>query len=117
MSREKLFSVTAADCEWQYYRSSGAGGQKRNKTSSAARCTHRASKARGQSSEHRGQRQNRIAAFSAMFHTDEFQQWLKVEAARCSGALSSAQKQADEAMAPKNIRTEVKDDEGKWVVV
>ena len=31
--RKPLFSVTAKDCNWDYYRGSGSGGQKKNKTS------------------------------------------------------------------------------------
>ena len=32
--------VDERDLEWQFFRGSGNGGQKRNKTSSAVRCTH-----------------------------------------------------------------------------
>ena len=42
MSKELLFSVTAADCDWQYIRGTGPGGQKRNKTETKVRCVHRA---------------------------------------------------------------------------
>lgn len=50
--REPIVTVTAADCRWDYYRGSGAGGQHRNKTSSAVRCTHEPSGAVGQSEGH-----------------------------------------------------------------
>ena len=53
--RELLFSVTAKDCRFDYYRGSGAGGQHRNKTESAVRCTHLASGAVGQAEDHREQ--------------------------------------------------------------
>ena len=35
--KEKLFTVTANDCTWTYYRGSGPGGQKKNKTSNCRR--------------------------------------------------------------------------------
>ena len=55
MTKKLLFSVTAADCRFDYYRGSGKGGQKRNKTSSAVRCTHIASGAVGASDDTRSQ--------------------------------------------------------------
>lgn len=45
--KQLLFSVTAKDCEWSYTRGTGAGGQKKNKTSSAVHCSHKQSKAHG----------------------------------------------------------------------
>ena len=48
-----LFSVTAKDCRWDYFRGSGKGGQKSNMTSSRVRCTHKESGAVGQSDETR----------------------------------------------------------------
>ena len=47
--REKLFTLTAKNFRWDYFRGSGKGGQKRNKTSSGVRCTHEESGAVGQS--------------------------------------------------------------------
>ena len=62
--RKLLFSVTAKDCDWDYYRGSGAGGQKRNKTSNAVRCTHKDSKAVGKAEDTRSQLQNKIVLLS-----------------------------------------------------
>ncbi len=56
------FSVTKADCEWQYFRAGGKGGQHQNKTSSGVRVIHHPSEARGESREERSQLQNRKAA-------------------------------------------------------
>lgn len=114
MARELLFSVTASDCRFDYYRGSGKGGQKRNKTSSAARCTHIASGAVGNSDDTRSQGQNKQIAFKRMSETKEFKAWHKMEVARRTGALQSAKEHADNEMQPHKIRVEGKDDKGKW---
>lgn len=69
---ELLFSVTAKDCRWDTFRGTGKGGQKRNKTESAVRCTHIASGAVGQSDDSRSQHDNRRTAFKRMAETDVF---------------------------------------------
>ena len=116
MTRELLFSITASDCAWNYYRGTGAGGQKRNKTSSAVRCTHRASGAVGQSDDTRSQHKNKPIAFRRMAETKEFKVWHKLEVARLNGSLLIAKENADKAMRRKNLRIEGKED-GKWVVL
>lgn len=73
--KELLFSVTAKDCDFVATRGTGKGGQKRNKTSSAVRCTHRDSGAVGFSDDTRSQRQNKIIAFDRMTKTTEFNTW------------------------------------------
>ena len=75
MSKELLFSVTASDCDWSYTKGTGAGGQKRNKTSSAVHCTHRLSGAHGYSEASRSQLDNKRDAFVKMVQTEEFKQW------------------------------------------
>lgn len=112
-SKELLFSITADDCRWDYYRGTGAGGQKRNKTSSAVRCTHTASGAVGQSDETRSQHQNKQAAFKKMHETKEFKTWHKLEVARCTGLLAKIEDQIDYEMRFKT-KVEVQED-GKWV--
>lgn len=79
MGKKRIFSITAADCEWQYFRGSGDGGQKKQKTSSACRCIHRPSGAVGESKDGRSQLQNRKMAFQHMFDTKEFQGWMKLQ--------------------------------------
>lgn len=70
--KELLFSVTAADCDWSYTKGTGSGGQKKNKTSSAVHCTHRASRAHGYSEASRSQLDNKREAFVKMCNTKEF---------------------------------------------
>lgn len=110
--RELLFSVTRNDCKWTYFKGSGKGGQKRNKTSSAVRCVHPPSKAVGTSQDERSQHKNRVSAFRRMFHTDEFQKWLKIESARQSGALSNVRRKVEKEL--EDCKVEVVNEKGKW---
>ena len=100
MSKEILFKITAKDCKWDYYRGSGKGGQKKNKTSSAVRCTHKASKAVGRAQDTRSQKKNKGLAFRRMFETKEFQNWLRMEIAYATD--------------DRDFRVEVRKD-GQWV--
>lgn len=77
--REKMFSVTAADCRFIAKRGSGKGGQKRNKTSNAIQCFHDPSGAMGESEDGREQSLNKRLAFERMAKSPEFQSWLKLK--------------------------------------
>ena len=111
--REKLVSLTKKDFRWDYFRGSGKGGQKRNKTSSGVRCTHEESGAVGQSDDTRQQGKNKIIAFKRMSQTKEFQSWLKLECARVTGALKEIEEKVEREM-KFNTKVEVKEN-GKWV--
>lgn len=82
--REKLFSVTAADCRFLAKRGSGNGGQKKQKTSSAIQCFHDPSGAMGECENGRSQSLNKIEAFRRMSETPAFKTWLrlKIDAAK-----------------------------------
>jgi hypothetical protein len=114
-SKELLFSVTKNDCEWSYTKGTGAGGQKRNKTSSAVHCSHRPSGARGYSEATRSQLDNRIDAFTKMVKTPEFQTWNKMEAMRRLGMLADLDAKVAREMA-MNTKIEIRID-GKWTEV
>lgn len=116
MSKELLFTVTAADCDWQYLRGTGPGGQKRNKTESKVRCVHRASGASGESDLTRSQHENKRIAFRKMAESKEFKTWHKLEVARRMGDQISIEESVARSMADKNIRTEGKVD-GRWVPI
>ena len=116
MSKELLFSVTASDCDWQYIRGTGPGGQKRNKTESKVRCTHRASGAVGDSDLTRSQHENKKIAFRKMVESKEFRLWHKLETARRLGDKLTIEEKVDRAMIDKNLKIEGKVD-GKWAEI
>ena len=115
MGKEILFSVTAADCDWSYTKGTGAGGQKRNKTSSAVHCTHRASGARGYSESSRSQHENKRDAFIKMTETKEFKDWHAREVQIRTGAAAAAEAAVQRALDPRNLKVEGRDEEGRWV--
>ena len=104
--KTKLFSVTKDDFEWQYFRGSGAGGQKKNKTSSACRCIHRPSGSVAESQEERSQQLNRKIAFSKCVNLPSFQSWLKITCAARAHGFSSIEKQINDMMREENLKVE-----------
>ena len=116
MVKEVLFSVTATDCDWEYMRGTGPGGQKRNKTESKVRCTHRDSGAIGESDETRSQHDNKRKAFVKMAQTPQFRAWHKIETARRMGQLADLNEAVDRTMKECNLRIEGKRD-GRWVPI
>jgi len=110
--KELLFSVTKNDLEWEYFRGSGKGGHKKNKTSSAVRCNHKLSGAVGRAEDSRSQSGNRKLAFRRMAESKEFQKWVQIESARVLGWLDEIEKKVDREI-KTNVLTEVKDDQGR----
>ncbi len=113
--KELLFSVTAKDCEWSYTKGTGAGGQKRNKTSSAVHCTHRPSGAHGYSEASRSQHDNKREAFVKMAESQAFQKWNRMEAMRRMGVLDEINHKVDQEML-YNTKIEIRID-GVWTEV
>jgi protein subunit release factor B len=111
---EILFSVTANDCIWSYTKGTGAGGQKRNKTSSAVHCKHPPSGAHGYSEASRSQLDNKRDAFVKMTQTKEFKDWHKMETMRRNGQMAVIDSNVQKEL--RRIKVEVKQD-GKWVEV
>ena len=107
MVKEILFSVTAKDCHFDYYRGSGKGGQKRNKTSSAVRCTHIASGAVGQSEDSRSQHDNKIIAFKRMAESKKFKNWHKIEVARTTGEIQRINEKVNKHLNENNLLVEI----------
>lgn len=109
--KEKVLSVTLKDCRVDTFRAGGPGGQKQNKTSSGVRVTHLASGAVGESREERSQLQNKRKAFIRMTETLKFKAWLRLQLGRDTLLKSKVERD----LWPVNIRTEVKDEDGRWV--
>jgi len=112
MAKELLFSLTKKDFDVQYYRASGPGGQKVNKTSSACRIRHPASGAAATCQEHRSQFENKEQAFKRLLASPTFKMWHAQECRRRMGQQTLEQ-QVEEQMAPKNLKVEVFTD-GEW---
>lgn len=112
MTKELLFSVTAADCEWSYTKGTGNGGQKKNKTSSAVHCTHRPSGAHGYSEASRSQLDNKRDAFVKMANTKEFKDWHTREVARRTGVEAEVQRYVEKEM-ETNVKVEIRVND-KW---
>lgn len=113
--RKPFFSVTLADCEVEFFRAGGNGGQKVNKTSSACRVRHVPSGAVAECREGRSQSHNKATAFRKMAESSRFQAWLRIEVARREGTLREVEARVERAMEPRNLRVEVHDERGRWM--
>lgn len=114
--RKALFSVTASDCKFDYYRGRGKGGQKKNVTDNCVRCTHIESGAVGKSEQGRSQRKNKELAFKRMAESKEFKNWLHLECSRRAGELSEIERKVERSMRESNLKIEGKEN-GKWKVI
>jgi len=115
--KELLFSVTKKDFEFQVFKSSGAGGQHRNKVSTAMRCTHKESGAVATCTEHKSQVQNKRVAFKRCCETVEFKKWLwlKIEAIKEKKTVEQMLKaKVDKAISEENLKVEVMKN-GEWI--
>lgn len=91
---EKADKALVAECEVDLYRASGAGGQKRNKTSSAVRLRHKASGITAQASESRSQHKNRESALRRLRANIalDLREALSADYAPSQGALAAVQR-------------------------
>lgn len=112
--KQKIFSVTAKDCRWDYYNGTGKGGQNRNKCAKCVRCFHDPSGAMGKAEDERSLEQNKRLAFRRMAETEKFKKWCKIEASRLSGELAVIEEKIDQELKTGTV-VEAKDDQGKWV--
>ena len=114
MNRELLVSVGKKDCTFKYYKGSGSGGQKKNKTENCCQCTHDASGAQASSEEGRSKDFNMRNAFKKMTQTEAFKKWLRIETARATGELEEIKKKVEHEL-KTNVKVEGKDENGKWI--
>lgn len=110
--KQLLFTLTAKDFEWDYFRCGGNGGQNVNKVSSGVRCTHLPSGAVVRVCDTRSQLENRRIAFRRITETDEFKAWHKIEVVKRSGVKvkevdpRTIDERVDEQMIDKNLKIE-----------
>ena len=102
----RLFTVTLADLREEHYRGSGAGGQKRNKTSSGVRFTHVQSGAVGESESERFQHQNRKEALRRLSKNPKFIRWVQAEVCAIDEGYGSLERKVDALMCPENLKIE-----------
>jgi protein subunit release factor A len=115
MAKSKLFSISIKDCRVDTFIGSGAGGQHKQKTSSGIRVTHEPSGAVGKCSENREQHLNKRVAFKRMAESKEFKTWVKIQAAKLQGK-PTVEELVDRAMEPKNLKIEVRDPTGNFII-
>ena len=114
-NKQPLFSVTKKDFRIDYYRGTGKGGQKRNKTENCCRITHVESGAVGKSEEGRSRLHNQQTAFKRCVQTEIFQKWYKLEVARRLGKLADIEQEVERSMRPESLKVEMRDEEGRWI--
>lgn len=114
--RERITLVSRKDLEISYFRGSGAGGQKRNKTSSGVQILHPESGAIGRASDTRSQEQNKQAAFRRMVDSPKFKFWLARRLHEIRNEETLEETIAQETR-NEHLQFEVKNKEGQWTAV
>ena len=116
MAKQKLFSVSIDDCDVETFTVGGNGGSGKDTSNTGVRISHPPSGAVGVGRSERSQLQNKRAAFRRMAESKLFRSWAKIKAAELSTG-KSIDSQVDEMMNERNLRVEVKDANGKWVIL
>lgn len=110
--KQLLFSVTKKDLRIDYFKGSGKGGQKRNKTENCCRITHLESGAVGKSEEGRSKEHNKKLAFQRMAESEEFQKWHRIKSAEYLGLITKVEQE----LTPDKLKIEIKNEEGRWII-
>jgi protein subunit release factor B len=114
--RELLFSVTSRDLEMQSFTVGGAGGQGRDHVNTGVRFIHHASGARGESREFREQGRNKRAALVKLTKSPLFVFWVKTRINEIDRKKTAEQWVDEQLKDLSQIKVEVKDSEGRWVL-
>lgn len=113
--KNKLFSVTIADCRVDTFRCPGKGGQNVNKVSSGVRITHEPSGAVASSCLTRDQFRNKRDAFCKMASSKKFQAWVRVWVAEKTTGKTVDQL-VMEQMLPSKLKVEYRTEKG-WEIM
>lgn len=114
MAKELLFSLTKKDFVIQFSRGTGAGGQKRNKTSSKCRIFHPESGAESTCDETRSSIQNQAIAFKKLIESKTFQAWHRLKVGEMTKSKFDIDAAVNKSMDKRNIRVETHDENGLW---
>lgn len=114
MSRQFLFSLTKKDFNIQTFTSGGPGGQHQNRVESGIRISHPESGAVGEARTTRSQLQNKKLALQRLTNHPKFKLWLNQKYWEWKTGKTIDQI-VDEQMDIKNIKIEVRDENGKWI--
>lgn len=101
------FSISIKDLREEFYRGSGNGGQKKQKTSSGVRLTHEASGVMVEDESTRSQAQNRVAALKKLAAHPKFRAWCQMEVAAREEGHRSLLTKIDESLKPEYLKIEV----------
>lgn len=115
MTRKPILSLDKRDFRFDYYRGSGKGGQKRNKTSNCVRCTHIESKAVGKSEDGRSQAHNKRTAFKRCCETKKFKAWVRIQVAKALGLEAQVEAEVERLMQNRHMKFDGWNKEkGRW---
>lgn len=106
MTDKPLFTLTAADFDFQTFCTGGPCGQHKNAKQNGVRCIHRASGARAEHRDGRDQFRNKREAFRKCAETETFKAWHRLEVMRRLGTLKDVDRIVDEMMRPENLLIE-----------
>jgi protein subunit release factor B len=111
-NRDKILSVTLADCELDTFSAGGPGGQHQNTSNTAVRIKHKASGATGEARDNRSQLLNKRAAFKRMTEHPKFKVWINRQVFY---AGKSPEQRVQEDMQRHNLKIETYTD-NEWHV-
>jgi protein subunit release factor B len=112
--KELLFTIKDDDFEIQTFCSGGKGGQNQNKRFTGVRIIHKESGAVGECREEREQLQNKKRALKKLTETPKFKIWLNRKIYELDNKKTIEQ-EVEKMLDEKNLKAEVKDEDGKWV--
>lgn len=109
-----MFSVTAKDCEWQYFSVGGHGGAGKDTSNTGVRVVHPPSGAVGTARDERSQVHNRRLAFRRMAESDQFKAWVKRAVAAGMRGDDNVWERVEAQMVDGNLLIEGYTENGIW---
>lgn len=111
---KKLFTLTRDDFQIDYFSGTGAGGQHRNKHQNCVRLKHNDSGVSVTGQSHRERKSNIKEALTNLKNHPQFRLWINRRVYEIDTGKSITEI-VDEQMNPKNIKVEMKDEQGVWI--